>query len=292
MTVSFARICLDKRRRSRRKPLIDINGILAKVVCVLAKTDGKKEIITAALAKLIGSGEYEPGMRLPPERLLAKEFGTSRNILREAMISLEAMGVIEKKERLGVFVKGPSTAEDIMQNLKYMQLPPVEFMPMQMEVRMMICVPAVELAAIRRTDEDLEKLWSCYEEFSKSYPSETAAAEGEIANAKWEALLHHLETEAAHNALLTRINESIASLVEKNNAFVHRKLTIRDESWFEHIKQQHRKIIAAIESNNPHLAGKTLREHFVDSYNAMKKNYPQYLLDKSRIYWEAIEQKD
>lgn len=253
------------------------------------KNDGKKESILAALAELIGKEEYKAGKRLPPERVLAKEYGVSRNVLREAMISLEAMGVIEKKERLGVFVKSPSATEDILRNLQYIQLPPVEFMPMQMEVRMMICVPAVELAAVRRTDEDLEKLWNCYEEFTKSYPNEANPVEGELASAKWEALLHHLETEAAHNALLTRINESIASLVERNNAFVHHQLTVREESWFDHIKAQHRKIIAAIESNNPHLAGRTLKEHFVDSYNSMKRNYPQYLLDKSQIYWEAID---
>lgn len=250
--------------------------------------DGKKESVLAALAELTNKEEYKAGERLPPERLLAKELGVSRNVLREAMISLEAMGIIEKKERLGVFVKSSNTNE-ILQNLQYIQMPPVELMPMQMEVRMMICVPAVELAAVRRTDEDLDKLWHCYEEFSKSYPSSASAFEAEMASAKWDALLHHLETEAAHNSLLSRINESIAGLVERNNTFVHRQLTTRDENWFEHIRSQHRKIIAAIESNNPKLAGKTLKEHFMDSYDSMKKNYPQYLLDRSQIYWEAID---
>ena len=258
---------------------------------MVLKNDGKRESILAALTELTSKEEYKAGKRLPPERLLAKEFGVSRNVLREAMISLEAMGIIEKKERLGVFVKSANTNE-ILQNLQHIQMPPVEFMPMQMEVRMMICVPAVELAAVRRTDEDLDKLWNCYEEFSKSFPSAATAFEAEMSSAKWEALLHHIETEAAHNPLLSRINESIAGLVERNNAFVHRQLTVRDENWFEHIRSQHRKIIAAIESNNPKLAGKTLREHFVDSYNAMKENYPQYLLDKSQIYWEAIDIED
>lgn len=256
------------------------------------KTDGKKEGIISSLVELIGKEEYRAGKRLPPERILARDFGVSRNALREAMVSLEALGIIEKKERLGVFVKPQASAEDIPNNLQYMQLPPVEFMPMQMEVRMMVCVPAVELAAVRRTDADLEKLWSCFDEFTQSYANAPDPMEAGRASAKWEALLHHIETEAAHNALLIRINESIAALVERNNAFVHHQLTMMDESWFDHIKAQHRTIIAAIEGGNSPLAGKTLREHFIDSYNAMKKNYPQYHLEKSPIYWEAVELKN
>lgn len=251
------------------------------------KNDGKKESVISALAQMIGTEEYKAGNRLPPERLLAKQFGVSRNILREAMISLEAMGIIEKKERMGVFVKTSDT-EDLLHSLECMQLPPAEFMQMQLEVRMMICVPAVKLAAVRRTDADLEKLWNCYEEFSKSYPNDSNPEEAELVSAKWEILLHHLETEAAHNSLLIRINESIAGLVERNNAFLHHQITVRDEGWFEHIKTQHRKIIVAIESKNPDLAGRTLREHLVDTYDSMKKNYPQYMLDKSQIYWEAV----
>ncbi|MDR1966758.1 MAG: GntR family transcriptional regulator [Synergistaceae bacterium] len=250
------------------------------------RADSKKESVIDALVKIAGEENYKAGNRFPPERELAKRLGVSRNVLREAMISLEAMGVIEKKERQGVFVKSQNT-DKLVHNLQQMQLPPVEFMRMQMEVRMMICVPAVEAAAIRRTKSDLEKLWNCFEEFSRLAGSE----ESEEAGAKWESLLHHLETEAAHNALLSRINESIASMIERNNAFVHSQLVLKDNSWFEHIRHQHETIIRALESHDPCLAGRTLGEHIIESYDAMKKNYPQYSLDGYQIYWEIIKKQ-
>jgi GntR family transcriptional repressor for pyruvate dehydrogenase complex len=236
------------------------------------------------LIKLTEEERFKTGERFPSERELAKQLGVGRNVLREAMIALEGMGIIEKRERRGVFVR-PHITDDVMNNLHHMRLPPFEFMPMQMEVRMMICVPAVEMAALRRTDYDLEKLWQCFDEFSKAG---TSSNDPVATSAKWEALLHHLETEAAHNYLLSRINEGIASMVERNNAFVHHQIIALDDKWFEHIRVQHRTIISAVENRNPGLAGQTLKEHLIDSYEAMKKNYPKYPMGEYQIYWEAM----
>jgi GntR family transcriptional repressor for pyruvate dehydrogenase complex len=251
----------------------------------LGRNGGKKEAIINALLELTRGDEYKNGNRLPPERELAKRFDVGRNILREAMVSLEAMGIIEKRERQGIFVKS-SEAGEIMQDLQRIQLPPIELMQMQMEVRMMLCVPALKLAALRRSDEDVEKLWRCYEEFSK-YAADPVGSEA--ASGKWEALLHHLETEAAHNVLISRINENIAGLVERNNIFVHQKLVTKDDKWFDHIRIQHRTIISAIENHNAELAAQTLREHLIESYESVKKNYPDYIFDKRPILWEAFE---
>lgn len=46
------------------------------------------------LRDAIVAGELEPGEGLPPERLLAEAFGTSRTSIREALRSLEAQGLI------------------------------------------------------------------------------------------------------------------------------------------------------------------------------------------------------
>ena len=252
---------------------------------MLGRNSGKKETIINALLELTRDDEYRNGNRLPPERELARRLNVGRNILREAMVSLEAMGIIEKRERQGIFVKSSET-DEIMQDLRRIQLHPIELMQMQMEVRMMLCVQAVSLAALRRSEEDVEKLWKCYEEFSKSADD---LMESETASAKWEALLHHLETEAAHNVLISRINENIAGLVERNNIFVHQKLVNKDEKWLDHIRVQHRTIISAIENHNAGLASQTLKEHFIESYDSMKKNYPDYIFDKRPILWEAFE---
>ena len=51
------------------------------------------------------------GERLPPERILVKELGVSRTVLREALSSLEALGLIETHGTRGRFVASGASSE-------------------------------------------------------------------------------------------------------------------------------------------------------------------------------------
>lgn len=46
-----------------------------------------------------------PGDRLPPENELAAELGASRNVVREALRALQALGIVEIKHGLGAYVR-------------------------------------------------------------------------------------------------------------------------------------------------------------------------------------------
>ena len=56
------------------------------------------------LLKLIENGEYPAGGRLPPERVLAERFNVSRPTIREAIIALETLDLVEVKTGSGVYV--------------------------------------------------------------------------------------------------------------------------------------------------------------------------------------------
>src|SRR5471030_2958176 len=57
-----------------------------------------------SIAATIRSGQYAVGDRLPTERELAQQYGVSRPTLREAMIALEILGLIEAKHGHGIIV--------------------------------------------------------------------------------------------------------------------------------------------------------------------------------------------
>jgi GntR family transcriptional repressor for pyruvate dehydrogenase complex len=59
---------------------------------------------TEEILRLVTSGALRVGDRLPPERVLIGELGVSRTVLREALSSLEALGVIEARSTRGRFV--------------------------------------------------------------------------------------------------------------------------------------------------------------------------------------------
>lgn len=63
--------------------------------------------IADQLRGMINSGEYPPGSYLPPERELSQHFGVSRTSLREALIALEVIGMVNVRVGDGVIVIGP-----------------------------------------------------------------------------------------------------------------------------------------------------------------------------------------
>ena len=63
--------------------------------------------IADQLRALIDSGEFPPGSRLPAERELAKLLGVSRASVREAMIALEVIGLVDVRVGNGVLVCEP-----------------------------------------------------------------------------------------------------------------------------------------------------------------------------------------
>ncbi|MDN0074327.1 UTRA domain-containing protein [Crenobacter sp. SG2303] len=63
--------------------------------------------IRQALTNQIDSGLLAPGMKLPSERELCELFDTTRITLKDALLALEAEGLIYREERRGWFVAYP-----------------------------------------------------------------------------------------------------------------------------------------------------------------------------------------
>lgn len=70
--------------------------------------------ICNALQEQIEHGLLPPGGKLPAERKLSEVFATTRITLREALVQLEAQGLIYREERRGWFISPPRLAYDLM----------------------------------------------------------------------------------------------------------------------------------------------------------------------------------
>ncbi len=70
--------------------------------------------ICHALQEQIEHGLLLPGGKLPAERKLSEVFDTTRITLREALVQLEAQGLIYREERRGWFISPPRLAYDLM----------------------------------------------------------------------------------------------------------------------------------------------------------------------------------
>src|SRR6478736_3493360 len=115
----------------------------------LAVTDNAIERIR----ELIVSGEWVPGMRLPREGDLAKQFGLSRNSLREAVRALSLARVLEVRQGDGTYVSSLEPGELLEPTLSATHLLRGRTVLELFEVRRMLEPEAAAMAALHADDE-------------------------------------------------------------------------------------------------------------------------------------------
>jgi GntR family transcriptional repressor for pyruvate dehydrogenase complex len=123
------------------------------------KTTRAFEEIAEQIRRELSNRRLKAGDRLPPERVLAEQFGVSRNTLREALRSLENAGLLrlQKGATGGAFVR-ESTGDAIVTGLRDMyHLGAIQ--PEHLtEARVLIESNVVRTACERATPEDIAAL--------------------------------------------------------------------------------------------------------------------------------------
>jgi DNA-binding FadR family transcriptional regulator len=108
-----------------------------------------------------------PGDALPPEGELAKQLSISRNTVREAVKSLEGLGIVEARPGSGLFVKSFSF-DAIIDNLPYGLLFDAKSVTDFIEVRAHLEYGMVERVIRETTPEQLEALRAIVEEMRRA----------------------------------------------------------------------------------------------------------------------------
>lgn len=116
--------------------------------------------IALELARRILRSEVAAGARLPTERELAEEFTTTRNVVREALQRLEAIGVVKVRRGSGAYVYPPPLNLGIelfdVLLMREDQSMDERFLRDALEFRGYAFRFMVQLAALRRTDAQLD----------------------------------------------------------------------------------------------------------------------------------------
>ena len=78
----------------------------------------KSQMAAEMLLEEIKKKQFKVGERLPPERIIAKEMGVSRNTLREAIAALQIIGILEARHSQGNFIISLNVTEDMHARLE------------------------------------------------------------------------------------------------------------------------------------------------------------------------------
>jgi GntR family transcriptional repressor for pyruvate dehydrogenase complex len=202
------------------------------------------------IEELITSGELKVGAKLPGERELVNRLGVSRTVVREAIGRLASRGILHVQAGKGTYVTGtPSFAFD--ERWQAWLSGDLEKVGAMLAVREVLEVKGAAWAAERATDEDLKELQAAHAEFERAVKSGPVS---DVAQA--DKLFHYQLAVCAHNDVLTSfvhsINESIVAT---------RRSSLASPGGASQSLEEHRAILLAVETRDPHLASDAVARH-------------------------------
>lgn len=162
------------------------------------------EEILEQLTFKIESGELLPGSLLPTERELTQQFGVSRGTLREAFRILENNGLIISKPGGGRVVSDSYNLNESFSNLND-SLSQATLRDL-FEFRIIVDPIVAELAAIRASDDDIDRVQQAMKKMVDQ--------SGNVAVMD-EDYLHMVLAETTHNLLLIEMTKLNLDLVDR-----------------------------------------------------------------------------
>lgn len=210
------------------------------------------EQVVENIKDMIENGELKVGDKLPTERAMAEDLNVSRASIREAIRSLEVIGLIESRQGAGNYIK-KDFSEILLEPLSMM------FMLQQgsaidiYELREVLELSTIMVSAKRISEEELEKLKELIDKFKSS--------EIEANNVMIDKEFHYTIVKAANNPLITNLLNVVSQLIDK---FItdSRKNILESSENKEKLLELHERIYLALEERDDYKAYTALKEHF------------------------------
>ena len=162
--------------------------------------------VVEELGSRIVRGELQPGQPLP-ESELCRDLGASRTVVREALKSLSAKGLVDTRTRTGTRVLEATHWNlldlDVL-SWRYAAMPRRQFFEEVFELRRMIEPAAAALAAERATPTEVEAIAQAYADMQTAEHESAASIDADLR-------FHRAVLAAAHNELLAQMGGVIGA---------------------------------------------------------------------------------
>lgn len=213
-----------------------------------------------SMVQTILSRGLKPGDRLPSERELGDQFGVSRTVIREAVRSLAAKGLIEVRTGSGLRVArlDPSTVSQSM-NFLLRGNGGLDYEKVH-EVRSMLEEHVAGLAAERARDEDIERLRAICDHMAAVLDDPEAASRADVE-------FHRAIAQMTYNELYTILIDTIGDVMLEV-----RRQTMNMPGRASNALRAHRRILSKIAARDPAGARKAMKAH----------------LDEARKFWQRM----
>lgn len=204
------------------------------------------------LQQRIRQGDWLPGERMPSIAQLAKEYHVGAGSIREALRSLQSIGVIAIEHGSGVYVTGRRPATELSSHFQNVGSDLVIALA---ETRWILEPELASLAAERATNEELANI----EDFTRQM--EEASQRGDTF-AELDVLFHRQIARSARNPILFQTMEGVSDLFLES-----RKTILLDPEALLRALRYHGLIADALKQRNASQARLLMQGHMNSMLN-------------------------
>jgi DNA-binding FadR family transcriptional regulator len=219
----------------------------------LAPVRSLTDELAARITDEISSGRLRRGDKLPTEQKLVAAAGVSRTVIREAVSALKALGLVETRQGVGVFVACDARRRPFQIDPDRLQrLPAVLHV---LELRSGIEMEAAGLAAERRTALHLTRLADTLQAIGLAIARGEEAVEADFA-------FHCAIADATGNPHFRQLLEALGIEAIPRLVLQHNHRLVRDRTRYLLASQaEHQALLTAIKDKNATRARSVMRRH-------------------------------
>lgn len=209
--------------------------------------------VMSSLGTAIVSGTYGEGRILPGDAELIEQFGVSRTVLREALKTLAAKGLVEARARVGTRVLPRSRWNMFDSDVLLWHLDSgisFDFIASLAEIRMAIEPDAAALAAERRTDAQAKELMSWLDRMAEKDRSAEEFARNDVG-------FHRVVAQASGNPFMVSLSNVVEIALMASFTI---SSPVEGGAAFEKAVRLHRNIAEAIVAADAELARVAMRQ--------------------------------
>lgn len=210
------------------------------------------ETVSEQLRHSILSGDLRPGDKLPSEAGLTQQYDVSRTVVREAIASLRADGLVEARHGVGVFVRTPP-AQPV---LPFQAVEPSKISSIieMLELRAGVETEAAGLAAIRRSPAQEEAIWERYDELGRLIAAGQPTTAADFA-------FHLAIADAANNPRFREFLEMMGRPMIPRALLEDTSPEPTPADYLKQLQAEHRQIADAISARDEDAARQAIRTH-------------------------------
>ncbi|MBJ7329901.1 MAG: FadR family transcriptional regulator [Solirubrobacteraceae bacterium] len=213
----------------------------------IARAERLSDKVASALTESILDGTMRVGDKLPPERELCEQFGVSRPVVREAVRSLIAKGLLADHPRRGHVVAALEPGAVTESLMLYVRGHELDYAHL-LEIRAVLEVEAAGYAAERATDTQVEALRAAFAGLADGMEPREAA--------EVDVGFHRAIAEATGNAFFVILIDAL------REPLIDAQLpTLADPKIVKTARRAHKKILTAIADHDAAAARDAMRAH-------------------------------